>query len=518
MRAYSNSAISAPVESFASARAAFEELVVALSGSAALGMDHAGLEEQVVVQGREIQRLLLQEHLDLRAQAERRVEVRGEDGVRRTPTRCRARRLTSVVGDVVVERRLYEAASCDYRAPLDATLNLPRESYSLGVRRQAAEAASRSSFDEVVTELESSFGRRIPKRQVEQLVGRAASDVQAFYAEQPLLEESPNQLLVITTDGKGIVMRNEHLREPTRKAAEQAEVRRRGRPMKRLAPGEKPGRKRMAQVAVVYSVDPFVRTADEVLSDLRPVRDALRSRRPRPVNKRVWASVTDSSEEVIDAAFAEAQRRDPEHRRTWVVVVDGSPTQLRLVKQAAKKREVEVEIVIDFIHVLEYLWGAAHCFPAEIFDPTIWVEKRLRMLLEGTPASHVAAGITRSATLQSIEHRGAIEKCAAYLCNLAPHINYAHAIASGFPIASGVVEGMCRYLVNDRMDKTGSRWSLQGAEAVLHLRVLRANDDFADYWRFHSKAEHTRRHASRYQGPVPYPLTPKPKIALRRIK
>jgi hypothetical protein len=143
------------------------------------------------VQGREVQRLLLQEHLDLRAQAEQRVEVRGEDGVRRTQTRCRARKLTSVVGDVVVERMLYEAASCHYRAPLDATLNLPQESYSLGVRRQAAEAASRSSFDEVVTELESSFGWRIPKRQVEQLVRRAASDVKAFYAEPSLIEESP---------------------------------------------------------------------------------------------------------------------------------------------------------------------------------------------------------------------------------------------------------------------------------------------------------------------------------------
>jgi hypothetical protein len=303
MRAYSNLAISAPTESFAGARAAFEELVQALSGPAAMSMDHAGLEVQIVAQGREVQRRLLQEHLDLRSQAEQAVEVRGEDGVRRVQMRSRGRRLTSVVGDVVVRRMLYEAVCFDYRAPLDATLNLPRESYSHGVRKQAAEAASRSSFDEVVTELESSFGRRIPKRQVEQLVGRAARDVKAFYAEQALIEESPNQLLVITTDGKGIVMRKEYLRAQTQKAAQQAEVRRRGRPMKRLAPGEKRGRKRMAQLAVVYSVDPFVRTADEVLSDLRPVRDALRSRRPRPVNKRVWASVTDSPEEVIDVAF-----------------------------------------------------------------------------------------------------------------------------------------------------------------------------------------------------------------------
>jgi hypothetical protein len=518
MEAYSKLADSAPVELFRAARAEFEELVVALSGTAALAMDHEALEQLVVGRGRELQRRLLQEHLDLREQAERTVEVRGDDGVRRVQTRRRGRRLTSVVGDVVVTRMVYEAACFDYRAPLDATLNLPEESYSHGVRRRAAEAASRSSFDEVVTELESSFGRRIPKRQVEQLVWRAASDVKAFYAEQPLVEESPDQLLVITTDGKGIVMRSEHLREQTRKAAEQADARRHDRPMKRLAPGEKRGRKRMAQLAVVYSVAPFVRTTDDVLAELRPVRDVLRARRPRPVNKQVWASVTDSPEQVINAAFAEAQSRDPEHRRSWVVVVDGSPTQLNLVKKAAKKHRVDVRIIIDFIHVLEYLWGAAHCFHAQTREAEVWVQKRLRMLLDGTLASHVAAGMTRSATLQALKKRRGVDKCAAYLRKLAPYINYAQALALGAPIASGVVEGMCRYLVNDRMDKTGACWSLQGAEAILHLRVLRANDDFDDYWRFHSHAEHKRRHADRYDGPVPDPLTPKQKPTLRRIK
>jgi hypothetical protein len=140
------------------------------------------------------------------------------------------------------------------------------------------------------------------------------------------------------------------------------------------------------------------------------------------------------------------------------------------------------------------------------------------MLLDGTPAGDVAGGIRRSATLQRLVKRKAVDKCAAYLSKLGLHLDYATALRIGAPIASGVVEGMCRYLVNDRMDKTGSRWSLKGAEAVLHLSVVRANGDFAEYWRFHSAAEHARNHADRYDGPVPQPLASRERPALRRVK
>ena len=51
--------------------------------------------------------------------------------------------------------------------------------------------------------------------------------------------------------------------------------------------------------------------------------------RPRPTNKRVWASAQRSAQGVIDDAFAEAHRRDPDHRRRWVVLVDGQRDQIK---------------------------------------------------------------------------------------------------------------------------------------------------------------------------------------------
>jgi hypothetical protein len=139
------------------------------------------------------------------------------------------------------------------------------------------------------------------------------------------------------------------------------------------------------------------------------------------------------------------------------------------------------------------------------------------MLLEGTDAADVAAGMRRSATLQGLEERGAVDKCADYLCKYRNMMRYGDAIARGLPIATGVIEGACRYLVRDRMDKTGARWSLAGAEAVLQLRALRANGDFDAYWQYHVRAEYQRNHESHYEGGVvPSPLPAK--RHLRRVK
>ncbi len=94
--------------------------------------------------------------------------------------------------------------------------------------------------------------------------------------------------------------------------------------------------------------------------------------------------------------------------------------------------------------------------------------------------------------------------CARYLVNKAAHLDYPTALASGWPIATGVIEGACRYLVADRMDITGARWSAEGAEAVLKLRAVRANGDFETYWRYHLDRERQRVHESRYhKGVIP---------------
>ncbi len=503
------------------AREQFDRMVAFIESAEALTMPHAEMEQWLCSEGRELQRLLLQQHCDLRATAERKLSVvSGADGVTRGVARQRPRALGSIFGSVTVWRLAYQAEGSASLCPLDAGLNLPLGQYSYGVRRLVAEHAAKSSFDEVVVELEKWTGTTVHKRQVEELARVAARDFDAFYAQRraETVCVGAQDVLVITSDAKGIVVRPEDLREATRRAAAQQQH----KLNKRLTRGEKRNRKRMAQVAVVYAIEPFVRDAEDVLREFRPVRDVT-DRRPEPMHKRVWASVAQDAAEVIEEAFREAERLDPEHRLRWVVLVDGNRDQIRLIREVARRHRAKVAIVLDVIHVLEYLWKAAYCFHAEASrEAQAWVTERLRLLLTGHDASQVAAGIRRSATRQGLSktQRKAADQCASYLKNNRACLDYAKALRRGFPIATGVVEGACRYLVKDRMDRTGARWSLDGAEAVLRLRALCTNGDFNHYWRFHLTQEYERNHRSRYaDGAIPNPLpTARPGAKLRRIK
>lgn len=511
---------SLPVEApFARARAHAAKVEGILASEEMIRKPHSDLEEVLAAHGREWARLLLEENLRLRAELEKRAEVVGADGVERTRARDSERELHTVLGRVAVPRLAYQAPGSEDLHPMDAALNLPRESFSHGVRRLVAKEAATHSFDEVVEMVQDFTGAMIAKRQVEELAVRAAQDFDAFYDGRAAKRDPKNDLLVISTDGKGIVMRREDLREGTRRAAEK-----RGRKVEtRLSPGEKSNRKRMAQVATVYSIAPFPRGPADILHSLRD-KDGVDTKRPRPTDKRVWASVEKPMQAVIREAFEEALRRDPDKQRRWIVLVDGDPKQVRAVKAEAKRVGATITIVADIIHVLEYIWEAARAlFGGTNADAEKWVADRLLALLEGRTGGEVAKTIrwweARKKKLDPAAHT-AIEKACNYLADRTRTklLRYQEALRDGLPIATGVIEGACRYVVKDRMDRTGARWTLNGAEAVLRLRAIRASKDFDEYWAFHLDQERARNHASRYEGAeIPDPLPP-PRPRLKRVK
>jgi hypothetical protein len=503
---------------FEATREKFEGVLGRVQSESWQGKSHSEAEEALAVEGRELMRCLLEEWIAVRAAAEPTEPVVGAEGIERTRVRRRPRHLTTSLGVVSVSRLGYGCPGLDSLFVLDAELNLPEESYSLGLRRRVATEAAKVSFDEVGKAVLSATGVTIPKRQLEELAERSAVDFSAFYKQRvPAANGDTGPLLVISTDGKGIAMRRSDLREATRKAAEQ----RQPKLTKRLCKGEKTATRRMAQVAAVYTVEPYVRTPEDIAGTLGPSPTHTEPpERPRPEDKRVWASVTDEAFDVIGEALAEAERRDPEHTKTWLILVDGGEHQLRCIRQWLKKKRIQATIIVDIIHVLEYLWTAAHALFAE-GTPELenYVTVRLLRVLQGK-ASHVAAGMRRSATLQGAtkEQRRPIDRCANYLLKYARYMRYDQYLAAGYPIATGVIEGACRYLVKDRMDITGARWSLAGAEAVLRLRALRASGDFDAYWTFHEAQELQRNHLKSYADHVipptqlPSGLRPKPTL------
>jgi hypothetical protein len=471
-------------DAFARSREQFDAMLGWLASAETDGLEHAELEDRLQAEGRELLRRMLEDKLDLRACHEARLdEVADAAGVPRKAVEAgHERPLSSVFGEVRVGRLAHRQRGEENLYVADGQLNLPEERASHGVRRLAAIESSKGSFEDATETIRRSTGLQIGKRQVEQLARAAAVDFEDFYATQarsPGAQDNDDEVLVISADGKGIVMRPDALRAATAQAAQRASPKLKTR----LCRGEKRNRKRIAEVGAVYDVTPAPRTPEDVLASTQEKTAPA----PRAKGKWLTASVVEDAATVVAKIFDEAERRDPDHERTWVALVDGNNHQIDRIKAEGRKRKVKITILVDLVHVLEYLWGSAWCFFNE-GDPAAeaWVHEKALAVLEGK-AGIVAAAIRRKATRLELdgEKRAKADRAADYLLNKRPYLDYPTALANGWPIATGVIEGACRHLIKDRMDITGARWGLDGAEAVLKLRALRSNDDFDAYWHYH---------------------------------
>jgi hypothetical protein len=346
---------SVPAEgAFAGSSARFNAMVDFLSGEQAAGMTHAELEERLHTDGMRLLCQLFQDSLDLRAGREERLgEVAGADGhPRRWVERGRERRLATRFGEVVVRRIAYRARQRADLHPADGVLNLPAEKHSHGLRKLAAAEAARGSFADAAAAIERATTVRIGKRQVEALAAAAAVDVDAFYNARLPHWPAADDVLALSFDAKGVVMRPDGLRAPTARAAVGQKL------AGRRSKGEKRHRKRMCEVAAVFDVAGTPRTIADILPE---DPQAAQPAAPAPATSGKWlhASVTDDAAAVIAAGFTEAERRDPDHARTWIALVEGNSHQIDRIHAEAKARKITIPIVVDFIHVIEYIWKAA---------------------------------------------------------------------------------------------------------------------------------------------------------------
>jgi hypothetical protein len=220
-----------------------------MASEEAAGLQHGELEEQLDVRGRELLRQLFQDRLDATAaREERQHDVAGEDGVVRTRAeKGRERPLVTKFGQVTVSRIAYRSPGRPNVHPADAALNLPEEKHSHGLRKMAAIESARGSMEAAGTAITRSTGVGIGKRQLEEMIRRAAAHIDAFYLWRVIVPAPGGHALVLTFDGKGIVMLPGALRPATAKAAAAAQ----NKLVTRLSPGEKNGRKRMAELACV---------------------------------------------------------------------------------------------------------------------------------------------------------------------------------------------------------------------------------------------------------------------------
>jgi hypothetical protein len=482
-----------------------------LAGQAGGAVTLDAMEVLVSEQGRELLRGVLQLSLDGQAGREVRLaRVAGADGVMRTRVEPgHARPVVTRLGEVVVRRIAYRSGvkGAGSLFPRDAVLNLPPCGYSWQLQRLAEMCSRSGSYGQAREFVLAATGISIGKRQLEQITARAAADAERFCQDQDRprgqaagtgQQEQELPPLAISADGKGVAMRPE-----ARRATARAPGRRARNFEHRRGTGEKTGHKRMAETGCVFDVrppegsGPLSRTPEQIM---RPQPGSGKTA-PRAVNRWYTTDITAGRDVTIGKVFDQAERRDPGHHRTWIALADGDNYQIGLIQAQAAARGITLTILVDFIHVLEYLWKAAWCFH-QPRDPAAedWVITQGLDILHGR-APEVTARIRQLASdhpPRGSEHAKIIRKTLHYLDAKQPYLDYPTALASGWPIATGVIEGACRHLVNDRMGITGARWGLPGAQAILWLRAIAASGDHDAYWDYHIRQEHQRNHLSHY--------------------
>jgi len=484
-------------------------LFAAASGAETL----AAMEQDAVEASREIGRGALQLALDVQAAAE--VPLPGLAGADGHWRGCREKSATTVVtmlGPVTVRRIAYR--SREKGVPdlhwRDAVLNLPPCGYSWRLQQLAEMACRAGSFQEAHDLVLAATGVSIGKRQLEEIVARAAADAEAFAAGRPVPDapviagpDGAGRLAVLgmSADAKGVSMRPGALRADTARKAAKRE--RKGE--KRLGSGQKQAKKRMAETGAVFDSlppDGPARTPQDIM--LRPAGQPPRT--PRAVSKWYTCGITAGCAEVIALVFAEADRRDPARERDWLALVDGNAHQISCFQAEAARRDKDITILIDFIHVIEYLWKAALAFtpPGDTRATEDQVTAWGLDILAGNSRG-VAAGIAARAAADPPrpggEHDKNIRKAIHYLQAKEPYLDYPAALANGWPIATGIIEGACRHIIGDRLGITGARWSLPGAQAMLWMRAIAASSDLPAYWNWHITREHHRNHLSKLRNP-----------------
>lgn len=498
---------------FAEARLAQQRLEVWLTAENTKRCRADEVEAELAERGREVLRLLFQAHLQARGTGDAgpalRVWPDCEDPDPAAPQAAEihvrdrhlhTRQLRTIFGTVVADRTAYSAPERASIHPLDKTAALPPCGFSYELQRRLALGTLQGPFDEAVADVREATGVKVPKRSAEQLARAAAVDFDAFYAQRippPAAETGP--LLVAAVDCKGV---------PMVKPEQTLRVVRRGK-------GDKANKKRMATVAAVFTQEPRVRTPEAVVESLFDPKPKLRPRAdrppppppPGPEHKRVWASVAKGKDEVIAEVAAELKGRDPHGKKRPVLITDGERAlQQRLPPAllAALGAAATLTVVLDFPHAGEKLWQAAYCFHPEGSDEAkAWVRERALKILRGQVRA-VVAEIRRSAAGRpmSAAKRKTIVRVTGYLERNRDRMRYHEYLRDGLPIGSGSVEGACKNLVKDRMERSGMRWTIATAEAVLRLRAAAKSGDFEDYWDYHVRREQEHVHPPGHWSPV----------------
>ena len=391
------------------------------------------------------------------------------------------RRYVSVFGEFVLSRVVYgsrEGQKIEF-VPLDNRLQLPESAFSYLLQDWDQALCVEQAFGQASTTVRRMLGLKQSVDSLEHMNQEMAKAATTFMLNQPQ-PEGEGDVVVASADQKGIVMRRSADDPP---------------PKAHRTKGEKASQKRMATVATVYTVDRYRRTPEEVLAALFGDASEPSANRPKPQHKEVWASLP--RDEVpgsgMEHAFAwmigelylrgRARAKD----KPLVILSDGQESLWEARQQWLPERAIGI---LDLLHVTPRLWRAAHVFHREGSQAAEdFVRDRLLRVLHGQ-ATGVIRGLREMATKHGLG--GGKKRSISSVCNYleanVARMRYDEYLAAGYPIATGAVEGACRHLVKDRMERAGMHWTIAGAQAMLDVRSIHISGLWEEYQEYHIAA------------------------------
>ena len=392
--------------------------------------------------------------------------------------RKRPRRLVTVFGELQIGGPGYAVREKQRieHAPVDQQLGLPEGEFSYLFQNWSGRFFVRNAYGDASASLVDLLRVKVSVDSLESMNLRMAADVEAFREQQPAPPaKEEGELLVLSADATGVPM------------------------------AHRGGQMQMAYVGAAYTVDRFVRTAEDVLDEV--LRKQSQKGRPRPQFKRLYADMTRPATDVSDVALDgrvgvfswlahEHQTRaaSGSQPRPVICLMDGEHKLWERKDQLLGEDVVEI---LDFWHFLERLRAVSKLLCDTDAAAEVFVKERLTRVLNGE-LGRVIGGLRQMLSKRNLSKKSqaTIQSAITYFENNRSRMRYGDYLREGYPIASGIIEGSCRLVVEDRLDRTGMRWSLDGALAMLANRTTSLSDDWNDYQTFRITREQNRLYST----------------------
>lgn len=404
------------------------------------------------------------------------------------------RNYVTIFGKMELIRTSYWLKGVGKFHPSDDYLELPHgHHWSYHLQEIVGSSACDNDYRASVEVCNKLLNLELSWKSSERNVGYLGKNVDEYYeSKEPIVEQSA-VCFSASFDGKGVTKVVEIKKEEG------------VNPKRRLGRGEKLSTMEMATVSVVSSFAPKVRTTAAIVDSLmgtvenKEINNGVAKKQSE--NDNSWhknihrRGHLGQQKKSIEYGINQIKQRMVNPNSRFVIPIDAGaglePKILECVREMGLENQFD-GIILDIIHVNEYIWEAATAILGEKSKfKSKWVRTVLTDLLE-SKTDKVIKGLelTRDKGDFSDSKKKRIQTTITYFTNHKHKMDYKYFLGKGYPISSALVESACGHLVKERMEQSGMRWSSVGAQNILDLRAVKINGDLEDFMKFVSKNQH----------------------------